>query len=472
MRYTVKGPFGPHSWRVATFTFVFALNLAACTTSPTSTECVEGRIVSCPCPARPDGTQTCRAGVFEACRCAEPEIPDGGMQDAAPRDGGQRDAADSGAGLAAGDPCVPATLTPAAPPTDGRCVPAGALVCDPETGRMVLEPCLFDDVCVETRITQIGHSPRPGVTIPEVTYTWAQCVVDATPRCTFAPDFSEWAPVDDYVFACDDDTRRAECVPVQPLRLPYNAGAAQGYLLGASCFGEERCDDGRCILGVECELGESFCDSGRVYNCTEHGARPSVPVEGGVCRETTACTNEGQRTATYVVPSEGVTRCNPATFAPACDTGGAELLCQQNCYGAESCECDVSFRRCGDDLRCAVGRDGSTFCEPDIDCDTDADFCDEGRAVDCAGERPSVAYCALYGSVCSLVEGRAVCAGGDACPSEPTCEGNSVVACCPGEGRYALSTGVDLPCTPGTPVRLTCRGANRCVEGDCLFDAE
>lgn len=43
----------------------------------------------------------------------------------------------------------------------------------------------------------------------------------------------------------------------------------------------------------------------------------------------------------------GATR-SPSPLAPR-DASGGELFCEQGCYGAERCECDVSSRPCGDD---------------------------------------------------------------------------------------------------------------------------
>ncbi len=459
--------------------WVLVSSLLALVVSCSSEECVEGRVVSCPCPGSDTpGTQVCRARVFEACVCGigADGGGDAGADVGADADAGADAGADADAGPSAGDPCTPATLSPDEPPTPGRCVEEGALVCDPATARMTLEPCLFDDVCVEGIVTQLGHSPRPGVSIPEVEYVWAQCVVDATPACTYVSAGSYWEPDGELALSCQSPTRAAQCEPLGHSRLgdsalPYNAGSADGYLVATECEGDDRCMEGQCVADIPCDVGDEFCSGDVVFNCTPLGAVRVAPLESGsTCVETTACTLEGRRTAGYVGPDEmSSARCQRDTFVPACDPSGAERECRYVCYGADRCECNLTLLPCGDGLRCAQVDVGDTLCAPDVECVSTDGFCDSGRAIDCSHPIPSAAYCSLYGNSCEVVAGRAVCASEGACPSTPTCNGNTIELCCPAEGVYSDSSGVDLPCTPGSPIHFACPGESRCVDGSCLL---
>jgi hypothetical protein len=273
----------------------------------------------------------------------------------------------------------------------GKCVGAGALVCD-DLNLCTDDSCDPDDGCV--------HAANE-----------AQC--DDGNLCTLADKCGGGKCQGTQAAACDDDNlcTNDTCTPLQGCVHTFNSAP---------------CDDGdACTVGEKCDLGQ--CSGGGQLNCNDGNICTSDNCDAGIGCE--------------FLPAQGAcSDFNACTVGDGCGNGaclpGGALDCDDSnpctldtCHPANGCEYAAIEGNCDDDNQC-----------------TTVDTCENGQCVgsdplECLDGNPCTNDGCSPDTGCTFIANDASCDDGDECTTQDQCSQGACV------GGPALGCDDDKECT-------------------------
>lgn len=486
----------------ALFTWVFSSCGGSDDTTPSGQKaCVPGAQTACSCENGAHGAQTCRADgkSYAPCQCtgndagADAAIDQGAdtTSDQSAADAPAETSNDAPAETSSG--CVYPTddLSQATwpAPTPGACVGNAAVTCDGASHQMVTAPCATGTTC---KTYDIVENPDSSVyTQPGRTYTWAGCVPDNAPPCSYywspQPGFyppGQW--LTSYVANCNgNDTFRC-MMPSYPMDQAYFdiwAGTTTGFVIDTPCAADETCADDPQYPGnpgcyasplTPCTTADSSCSGNVLYDCQGYPYQKKVDcgATGAVCREDCAIGLPYQPAECRPPLPSGAVPCDSSSFVPSCVSGDTIQKCDECFQENGQCKCYSMQRSCNElgcgfstSCQCAnVTVQGTTSAQcidaQKVLCDpaTTPDKCNGTQAETCIGYLSDI-DCSKYSEVCELSANHAGCVKSPATSCDasltPSCVGNAIHGCCPASGSFATDA-YTLTCVPNEIVEIPC----------------